>query len=188
MAKRALLFIAALAGLNFGSANAALTSPSGGNLGVLDPSGALYASSGSYNGIVTGGAMSFDDVVTFSVLGVSSAANSVTSSISGGSGFASFATELWSGGSKLMDGTSVLLSSAFWVSTFSYTPLNPSTDYSIHIRGATLGNSLSATYGGSVTVSPVPEPQTYAMLLAGLSLMGFVVARRRSMAHVASPS
>ena len=33
---------------------------------------------------------------------------------------------------------------------------------------------------GSISISPVPEPETYAMLLAGLGLMGAVV-RRRSM-------
>lgn len=29
-------------------------------------------------------------------------------------------------------------------------------------------------------ISPVPEPETYAMLLAGLGLMGFVARRRRA--------
>lgn len=32
--------------------------------------------------------------------------------------------------------------------------------------------------GGSVPVNPVPEPETYAMLLAGLGLMGAVIRRR----------
>jgi PEP-CTERM motif len=30
-----------------------------------------------------------------------------------------------------------------------------------------------------VTVSPVPEPETYAMLLAGLGLMGAMIRRRK---------
>jgi hypothetical protein len=30
-------------------------------------------------------------------------------------------------------------------------------------------------------VQPVPEPETYAMLLAGLGLMGVVARRRRSL-------
>lgn len=33
-----------------------------------------------------------------------------------------------------------------------------------------------------VSTSPVPEPETYAMLLAGLGLLGFVVRRRKEMA------
>jgi hypothetical protein len=38
---------------------------------------------------------------------------------------------------------------------------------------------FSASFSGSVIAAPVPEPETYAMLLAGLGLMG-AVARRRS--------
>ena len=29
-------------------------------------------------------------------------------------------------------------------------------------------------------VSPIPEPETYAMLLAGLGLLGFIVRRRKT--------
>jgi hypothetical protein len=35
---------------------------------------------------------------------------------------------------------------------------------------------LVATLG---SVTPVPEPETYAMLLAGLGLIGFTASRRR---------
>lgn len=48
-------------------------------------------------------------------------------------------------------------------------------------------NSLSWTnptaenwYGFTVGVAAVPEPETYAMMLAGLGLMGFVARRRRN--------
>ncbi|MDD4881070.1 MAG: PEP-CTERM sorting domain-containing protein [Gallionellaceae bacterium] len=33
----------------------------------------------------------------------------------------------------------------------------------------------------NITVSAVPEPETYAMLMAGLGMMGFVARRRRSL-------
>jgi hypothetical protein len=32
----------------------------------------------------------------------------------------------------------------------------------------------------SLSVTPVPEPETYALLLAGLGLMGFVARRRNN--------
>jgi hypothetical protein len=38
----------------------------------------------------------------------------------------------------------------------------------------------TGTYASLVSVSPVPEADTYAMLLAGLSLLGFMVQRRKS--------
>lgn len=36
-----------------------------------------------------------------------------------------------------------------------------------------------ASYAGNISVSPIPEPETYAMLLAGLGLIGFSARRRR---------
>jgi hypothetical protein len=45
------------------------------------------------------------------------------------------------------------------------------------VTGAT--NIPDAGYHGTITVTAVPEPETYAMLLAGLGLMG-TIARRRS--------
>lgn len=44
------------------------------------------------------------------------------------------------------------------------------------------GNTYTFTITQTPTVSPVPEPETYAMLLAGLGLMGAMV-RRRGMKH-----
>jgi len=49
---------------------------------------------------------------------------------------------------------------------------------------AYLGDAANAQGLGSLfvpgAVAPVPEPETYAMLLAGLGLMGFMVRRRKS--------
>jgi hypothetical protein len=42
--------------------------------------------------------------------------------------------------------------------------------------------------GGSVGVSPVPEPETYAMLLAGLGLIGFTARRRSKSIQSSSPN
>lgn len=62
--------------------------------------------------------------------------------------------------------------------------LQGNTPYLLHIEGFTKtsppgGNGLVSISAINAEVSPVPESDAYAMLLAGLGLMG-VVARRRS--------
>ncbi len=58
--------------------------------------------------------------------------------------------------------------------------------YTLWVGGANYAGQFAAlplsTYGLGVGigVAPVPEPETYAMLLAGLGLMGMVVRRRRA--------
>ncbi len=44
--------------------------------------------------------------------------------------------------------------------------------------GAT-GGAFSS-YSGTLNVTPVPEPETYALMLAGLGVIGFVAARRKA--------
>jgi PEP-CTERM motif len=48
--------------------------------------------------------------------------------------------------------------------------------HSLVVSGAAPGTG--ATYGGNITVA-VPEPETYALILAGLGVVGFVGRRRR---------
>jgi hypothetical protein len=54
---------------------------------------------------------------------------------------------------------------------------NAGGNFDLNITGMTNG-SLGGLYSGSIEVSAIPEPETYAMLLAGLGLMGAVVRRR----------
>jgi len=42
-----------------------------------------------------------------------------------------------------------------------------------------LGTAISASYAGTLNVSPVPEPHSVALMLAGLGAMSFVGLRRR---------
>jgi hypothetical protein len=49
--------------------------------------------------------------------------------------------------------------------------------YALKVDGRVLGAGGGA-FGGDLTISPVPEPQTWAMLVAGLGLVG-VAARRK---------
>jgi hypothetical protein len=53
----------------------------------------------------------------------------------------------------------------------------------LHMQG--LGQDAEGSgWIGATPTTPVPEPETYAMLLAGLALMGFVARRRRERSAV----
>jgi hypothetical protein len=49
--------------------------------------------------------------------------------------------------------------------------------YAVNALGAPLGAYAIAS--ATVVAAPVPEPETYAMLLAGLGVVGFLARRRR---------
>lgn len=84
-------------------------------------------------------------------------------------------------------GTGTLLGSA------TFTAIGTETDYASFSTGAgpySLTHHYAITASGAgnanstvnLMVSAVPEPETYAMLLAGLGLMGFVARRRKQKA------
>ncbi|MES2117860.1 MAG: FxDxF family PEP-CTERM protein [Pseudomonadota bacterium] len=56
---------------------------------------------------------------------------------------------------------------------------NGSTPFSLTLVGTKTAGAAKFGYSGDVSVSAVPEPETYGMLLGGLALMG-VVARRKA--------
>jgi hypothetical protein len=43
------------------------------------------------------------------------------------------------------------------------------------------------SYGGTISVTAVPEPETYAMLLAGLGVVGFAARRRNKVGNKNTP-
>jgi len=51
--------------------------------------------------------------------------------------------------------------------------------YSLQVSGTVLGSS-GGFYNGSVTVSPVPEPETWGMTVSGLAAVGLMARRRRA--------
>ncbi|MDA8254128.1 MAG: FxDxF family PEP-CTERM protein [Betaproteobacteria bacterium] len=51
-------------------------------------------------------------------------------------------------------------------------------DYKFVVSGNVTG-TLGGSYGGVLQAVPIPEAKSYAMMLAGLGLIGFTVLRRR---------
>jgi hypothetical protein len=66
-------------------------------------------------------------------------------------------------------------------SAISYTGLGAGT-YELSINGTLLKGYKGDSYGGDIIseVAPVPEPETYALMVAGLGMLGLMARRRRA--------
>jgi hypothetical protein len=78
-------------------------------------------------------------------------------------------------------GAAIALTPAMtWVIDFTGTGLNFAAP---HLKVQFLTNLTDSSKTGdllSQTIPPVPEPETYAMMLAGMGLVGFIARRRRA--------
>jgi hypothetical protein len=152
-------------GLAAGSANAGVPTMSGWDGSTFTGYNASF-----WN---TGVSSTFNDWISFSLPGDSSG-NTQSNAISlGGGGLNFSAFNLYENAILVATGI-VDGSNAFLSYSGGTTPGN----YSLNIAGFKLNPNLSASYAGNISISPVPEPETYAMLLAGLGLIGFSARRR----------
>lgn len=122
----------------------------------------------------TGVSRVFNDRISFSMPSDSSG-NGDSNVISlGGGGVTFTAFNLYESANLIATG---IMNGSNWLLSFAggATPGN----YQLNIAGYKL-NTSSASYAGNISISPVPEPETYAMLLAGLGLIGFSIRRRKS--------
>ena len=60
--------------------------------------------------------------------------------------------------------------------TFSFADLAAG-NYFLQIGGKALKNT-TGIYNGSIQVTPVPEPETWAMMLIGMGLVGYQLRRK----------
>ena len=83
---------------------------------------------------------------------------------------------LYDAGGQLLDGSQLSSGNVDnW--TLSYANLAAGSYY-VLISGTSLGNG-AAKYTADLALAPVPEPETYAMMLGGLGLLAFTARRRK---------
>lgn len=77
-------------------------------------------------------------------------------------------------------GTTVNLSPSVGITTVVLNPISLlAGSYTLQVKGTVSGSS-GGSYAGVLNIAnPVPEAQSYAMLLAGLGVIGFISRRRR---------
>lgn len=78
--------------------------------------------------------------------------------------------------SKILGGTVLRSASLFQAST--------NNDLVLTIHGfsglnGSIGQDIAASYSGTVNVTAVPEPETYVLMLSGLTAIGFMARRRK---------
>ena len=67
--------------------------------------------------------------------------------------------------------------SVSWTATFANPVTFEGEQFALHVQGLTEAQGGSAWY---VNTSPVPEPETYGLLLSGLGLIGFIARRKKN--------
>lgn len=116
------------------------------------------------------GSMAVDGATPSSVTTVAGGGvSSVSTSPAGGPGGSFDFRYVLGGGSDKLQTTEAISWDAFGLG--SSLPING--DLALHVQGTSFSPS-SAWY-----ISPVPEPETYAMMLIGLGLIGFSIRRQK---------
>jgi hypothetical protein len=133
----------------------------------------------------------FDDYI-FTI--PNGSANSVTSSINLDSilGLANLQTRLYTGNTHQTGVVALGTLMSAWGTTVNYSPtvgvttvvLNPISllagTYTLQVKGTVIG-SAGGSYSGVLNIAqPIPEPESYAMLIAGLGILGGIARRRKN--------
>lgn len=125
---------------------------------------------------------SFEDTITFTLPSNISIASSVASSIKStqGSGIEFTSFSLYQGNKLLIDGdVGKSPSGKTALGELSYDGMSSFGDYKLVVAGKFIGTG-GGSYGGTVDVTPVPEPETWGMTVSGLVAVGLMARRRKT--------
>ncbi len=140
------------------------------SLGDVTASGALEFSP------VFGNAAVIDDTWSFSLTGNNDFAAQIARNFSTANGAISGFAATISGGT-LVGSYSLALDTATTSQVLTYGALLGSGDYILKVTGLTQRANTKYTF--NLDVTPVPEPETYGMLLAGMGVLAFAARRRK---------
>ena len=114
----------------------------------------------------------FQDLYTFSIVNPGAMGGSVTAS-----NF--FTYNILGLAVSLVDSSLTQVGFDNTPANFTFSGLSAGS-YALNVIGFASGSS-GGVYGGSFVVqtAPVPEPETYALMLAGLGIVGFMASRRK---------
>jgi hypothetical protein len=140
------------------------------NLGDVTATGALEFSPAYGSGVT------IDDTWNFSLTGSNDFAAQIARNFSTAGGSISGFAATISGGT-LVGSHALALDSLPTSQVLTYGALLGSGSYSLKVSGLT--QRVNTRYTFNLDVTPVPEPETYGMLLAGMGVLAFVARRRK---------
>lgn len=120
----------------------------------------------------------FSDKFTFSTIGINfvdSLVSSISRTATVGLNITGFA--LYDSGNTLVSNGTMLGSGAIDLWSLSADNLAQG-NYYVQVSGSLVSNT-SGSFGANLNVTPIPEPETYGMMLAGLGVLGFLARRRK---------
>ena len=139
----------------------------------------------SYTNTSTGFAslkgLSFEDTITFTLPSYNSVASSVSSTLKSvqGNGIQFTSFSLYEGNRLVVSGdTGASLNGKTALGELTYDTVQPAGIYKLVVDGTFIGKS-GGSYAGTVSVTPVPEPETWGMTVSGLLAVGFLARRRK---------